>query len=207
MHVCLSRAFAPCGLLAPVLPRRAFGACSTQTGRPGRPRPLRAFPTTEEAGDVSTLEEGMAINTWEHLGQKLRVAMPRGARLSSDLSPITTPAEECEASLHKYQLKLGAPVFPNVERPPLQSYPAPLDLTPADPEAAPVPLLKISDGPLFTAAECDAIVAEAEEREEWVIGGAWHKNQVLLAFECSSSLLCPEPSARAACCLLPAGAC
>lgn len=156
---------------------------------------------------MSTLEEGMAINTWEHLGQKLRVAMPRGARLSSDLSPITTPAEECEASLHKYQLKLGAPVFPNVERPPLQSYPAPLDLTPADPEAAPVPLLKISDGPLFTAAECDAIVAEAEEREEWVIGGAWHKNQVLLAFECSSSLLCPEPSARAACCLLPAGAC
>ena len=82
-------------------------------------------------------------------------------------------------SLHKYQLKLGQHVHPNVERPPLQSYPPAVDLAPADPAAAPVPLLKVSDGPLFTAAECDAIVAEAEEREEWVIGGAWHKNQVL----------------------------
>ena len=73
-------AFAPCGLLAgPPRSRPPPLVCAPLHGggvrprAPARPlrrplRPLQAFPSTEEAGDVSTLEEGMAINTWEHLG-------------------------------------------------------------------------------------------------------------------------------------------
>ena len=106
-------------------------------------RPLLAFPTTEEAGDVKTLKEGMAINVWEH-------------------------KEECRLSELKYKLKLGEHVHPHIERPALQPFPAALDLMGIDPPGVAVELLKASDGPLLTAQECDAIVQEAEMREEWV---------------------------------------
>ena len=121
---------------------------------PGHCRALHAFPSTEEAADAGTLEEGMAVNEWEHRA-------------------------ECEWSESKYQLKLGEHVFPHATRPPLQPFPAPVQLVAEGGEAGagrgrPVDWLGMSDGALFTAEECEAIVQEAEEREEWVIGGDWH---------------------------------
>ena len=103
-------AFAPCGLLAgpprsrpPPLARAPCGARPDMHPRvrSGRPlRPLQAFPSTEEAGDVSTLEEGMAINTWEHLGASVSACV--GGRWEEDGRPLSSlpggPAPSCRRS-------------------------------------------------------------------------------------------------------------
>ena len=145
--------------------RRPFAfSMFTFTGQTHRLRPLQAYPTTEEAGDVSTLADGLVINVWEH-------------------------AEECLVSEHKYKLRLGKDTHPNIERPNLEPFPAPVNLVGSDPAAPPVELLKVTDGPIFTAAECNAIVDEAEMREEWVIGGPWHTGKrSLVCFSISLSL-------------------
>jgi len=135
-------------------PRRGLLSLRPPVRKVGHCRALQAFPSTEEAADAGTLEEGMAVNEWEHRA-------------------------ECEWSERKYQLKLGEHVFPHAARPPLQPFPAPVRLVAEGGEAGagagrPVDWLAMSDGALFTAEECEAMVQEAEEREEWVIGGDWH---------------------------------
>ena len=136
---------------APTGPHRALRAPPLSVRAPAvavrRCRPLQAsYPSTEEAADAGTLQEGMAINEWEHRA-------------------------DCEWSERVYALKLGEDVYPHAARPPLEPFPNPVPLVAA---GKPVDWLHMSEGPLFTAAECDAIVQEAEEREEWVIGGDWH---------------------------------
>jgi hypothetical protein len=141
---------------APMSSRRAAGHGISamrpmRTGRAIELQPLQAL-ALEEAGDVSSLEEGMAVNELEH-------------------------REECEYSERTYELKLGEHVHPNIACPPLQPFPAAVSLPGPAGSTGPVELLKLSDGPLFTADECNAIVKEAEQRKEWVIDGDWHKDQ------------------------------
>ena len=106
----------------------------------------------------------MALPTLVEAGDV--VSLAEGMRVN-----VLEHREEIESSQNKYQLKLGD------ARPPTQSFPAPISLPPPEGMDRAVELLKVSDGAIFTAEECKAIMDEAEAREEWVIGGDWHKDQ------------------------------